>query len=156
MKIATRLTEVLAQHRDRLRSLVGQPVESSRVVWYARWDSLHPASPVVLRVGGRNLELWSIGSTEFGFTWDELDLKQAPFYWVGQPDTESTWVEDAVPALWRARGQVIKGVRLIANGDRCGGVEIAFDGWAITCFTESDSLQISDQPPATKPKWTAV
>ncbi|HJZ58767.1 MAG TPA: hypothetical protein VKE74_27740 [Gemmataceae bacterium] len=156
MNIATRLTEVLTQHRARLRALVGQPVESSRVVWYAPWDGMHAASPVVLRVGGRNLELWSIAAAEFGFTWDELDLKRAPFYWVGHQDPQSSWAEDAVGPLWRARGQVIRGVRLISADNRCGGVEFAFDGWALTLFTESDTMQITDQALAFKPQWVAV
>ncbi|MBY0459405.1 MAG: hypothetical protein K2V38_18935, partial [Gemmataceae bacterium] len=60
MDIATRMTDVLALHRDRLRSLIGQTVESVRVVWCEPWDALHAASPVVLSVGSRRVELWSI------------------------------------------------------------------------------------------------
>lgn len=121
------------------------------MVWYDPWDALHAASPVVLRVGGRNLEMWSIYVAEFGFTWDSLDLTQPPFYRVGRPDPESLWVEAPQPALRHACGEVIRGVRLIPADDLCAGVEFAFGGWALTLFTELDDLIITGDLPRPTP-----
>ncbi|MEZ6139546.1 MAG: hypothetical protein R3B84_03140 [Zavarzinella sp.] len=144
--IATRMTEVLFLHLERLRGLVGQPVESARVVWYDPWDSLHAASPVVLTTGGRNLELWSIYVAEFGFTWGEIDFARPPFNWIGKPDPESRWVEAPQTALRRACGAVIRSVRLIPADDLCAGLELGFGGWALTLLTELDDLIVTDEP----------
>jgi len=151
--IATRMTDVLALHRDRLHSLVGLAVESARVVWSDPWDYLHAASPVALGVGGGSLELWSIYVAEFGFTWGEIDFAQPPFYWMGRPDLESRWVEALEPALRRARGEVIRSVRLIPYGPLCCGVEFGFGGWALALYTEMDELLITDVPLRFEPEW---
>ncbi len=157
MEIATRMTEVLSLHRERLRSLVGMAVESIRVVWYDPWDTLHAASPVAFRVDGRNLELWSIYVAEFGFTWGEINFALPPFHWIGRPDLESRWVEAPQPALRRACGQVIRSARLIAADDTlCAGVEFGFDGWALVLYTGMDELIITDQPLRFEPDWVAV
>jgi len=156
MEIATRLTEVLSLHRKRLRSLVGQTVESAWVVWYDPWDALHAASPIVLQFGHCQLELWSIYVAEFGFTWNSLDLKRPPFYWIGRPDTESRWVEAPMLPLQRTCSEVIQRVRLIPADDLCAGVEFGFSEWALTLVTELDDLCITDKSLEYEPLWEAV
>jgi hypothetical protein len=153
LDIATRMTEVLALHRERLRSLIGQVVESVRMVWYDSWDSLHAASPVALCVGGRSLELWSIYVAEFGFTWGEIDFDQPPFHWMGRADPKSRWVVAPQLPLRRASGEVIRSVRLIPADDLCAGVEFGFDGWSLALYTELDDLLITDQPLGFNPAW---
>jgi hypothetical protein len=139
------MTDVLAHHREQLNSLVGQAVESARVVWYNPCNALHAASPVALCVGGRSLELWSIYVAEFGFTWGEIDFAQPPFYWIGRPDPESQWVDAPQPALRQAYGEVIGSVRLIPADDLCAGVEFGFGKWSLALYTELDDLIITDR-----------
>lgn len=147
------MTDVLDCHRDRLRGLIGRPIESARVVWSDPWDVLHAASPVALRIDGRNLELWSIYVAEFGFTWDEIDFARPPFHWMGRTDVESRWIEAPCPALRRACGAVIRSVRLLHADDLCGGVEFGFAGWSLAVYTEMDELLITDEPLQVEPAW---
>ncbi|MBY0456628.1 MAG: hypothetical protein K2V38_04770 [Gemmataceae bacterium] len=156
MNIVTRLTDVLELHGARLRALIGHSIEVARVVWYRPWDTLHAASPVVIRVAGVNLELWSIYVAEFGFTWEVLDLSRPPFYWVDRPDADSDWVEAPFLPLKRAVGRVIHRVRLMPADDLCSGVEFTFDSWSLTLYTELDELIITDEPLRFEPLWVDV
>ncbi|MDI3290928.1 hypothetical protein [Polyangium sp. 15x6] len=156
MKIATRFDDVLAEHGSLLHGLAGQAVERAYVVWYEPWDDMHAASPVVLRIGRRNVELWSIYVAEFGVTCDTLDLARPPFSWVGRPDAASRWVEDRPAPLRRARGQIVRRVRLLATDDLCAGIEFVFDGWALTVLNQEDDMLVTDEPLDSTLRWVDV
>ncbi len=156
MKIATRLDDVLAEHGGLLGGLKGQAIERAWAVWYEPDDDLHPSSPVVLQIGGRNVELWSIYISEFGVTCDALDLALPPFYWIDRPDVASRWVDDRLAPLRRARGQVVRRVRLLATGDLCGGIELAFDRWELRVVNHVDDMLVTDQPYDFNVRWLDV
>jgi hypothetical protein len=76
----TRIDEVVAQHGQRLRALVGDPISWSCAVCVESdgVKELHGATPVVLGVAGRSLELWSTYVSEFALSWDTLDFTRPP------------------------------------------------------------------------------
>jgi hypothetical protein len=156
LKIATRLDDVLAEHGSLLRGLTGQPIERAWAVWYEPSDDLHVSSPVVLRIGGHNVELWSIYVSEFGVTCDTLDLARSPFYWLERPDAASQWVDDRPAPLRRAQGQVVRRVRLLATDDFCGGIELGFDGWELRVLNQVDEMAVTDQSLDFNARWIEV
>ncbi len=156
MRIATRLDDVLAEHGALLRGLIGQPIERAWAEWYGPWDDLHSWSPIVLCVGVRQIELWTIGPGEFGVTCDTLDLGRPPRHSIVGRDDASWWVGDRPAVLQRLRGVVVRRVRLLAAGELCGGIELAFDGWALTVWNDADDVGVTDEPLDFDASWVDV
>src|SRR5688500_3354160 len=94
------LQTLLSLHGDALRSLVGQRIERSWIAWDRTYDRWLAGEPVVLEIGGRQLEIQWTKIGEVAITQGRVDLR-SPHEWktfwaeVGGFDVE--WRQDALP-----------------------------------------------------------
>ena len=106
--------ELEKRHGTLLRSLVGESVEGSWVAWENNDDEWFPDEPVVLRVGGRNVEFVHSKLSSLWIDIDSIDIATEPSWWADW-DFDLEWRRDAHPALQVARGRQIEWVEIVEH-----------------------------------------
>jgi len=100
---------LLAQHRERLRSLRGHRIDATWLVWINDLDEWFADLPVVFQIGEEQLEICNQKFDDMSITWNTIDVDVTPIAWV---DWSLTWRRDAHPALSGAVGQTIRDVHV--------------------------------------------
>lgn len=101
--------EQLSTQAERLRTLVGDEVSSTWVVWQLQHDSWFADMPVVLKFrSGVQLEIAWQKFDELSVSWNTIDTDRPPAAW---PWFDSfRWRPDGLPELVAAVGRRIKGI----------------------------------------------
>lgn len=97
---------LVATHADRLRALVGQPLTAVQLLYGP--DGWLPDAPVVLRIGGEQLEVcaWQL---DLSVTWAVVDLA-APAW---PTDDRHDWRPAAHPAADAVTGGTLAAVEVV-------------------------------------------
>lgn len=104
---------LLREHGLLLRSLIGQRLECSWVAWQTEDDEWFNDEPVILRIGGRNVELVL---TELSSAWvgvNTIDVESAPNWFDCWEDYPLAWRKNAHPVLAGASEHIVVGVEVV-------------------------------------------
>jgi len=150
MDRAYQISWLLERYGGLLRGLVGVPLEQAWLVLDEPNMVIHPASPIVLNLGGTQVELWSVYLTDFTMTSGEIDIRQAPFNWNGESPFGAAWSTDASPLVASRVGRVVSAVTFLSEpANHCRGVEIQFfDGSLLVVANYFDELFLGDEVPS--------
>jgi hypothetical protein len=102
-------SDLLTEHRERLRALRGNRIDATWLVWINDLDEWFADLPIALQIGGQQLEICNQKFDDLSVTWNTIDVDVAPIAWV---DWSLTWRRDAHAALQQAVGQTIRNVYL--------------------------------------------
>lgn len=90
----TDINEFINFHGDSLRQLIGSTIEGIWTVHEISDGEFWADCPVILVVGGRQLEFCSFNDREIAVTWNEIDLKEK-LDWYGNDELNLEWRKNA-------------------------------------------------------------
>ncbi|MED4019188.1 hypothetical protein [Sutcliffiella cohnii] len=90
----TDINEFINFHGDSLRKLIGSTIEGIWTVHEISDGEFWADCPVILVVGGRQLEFCSFNDREIAVTWNEIDLKEK-LDWYGNDEFNLEWRKNA-------------------------------------------------------------
>ncbi len=140
----TNVEELLTARGDVLRQIRGQKVVDIWLAWFDEWNEVHTCSPVVLQLESGCLELWTIYVCEFSITWNTINLSQAPFSWLDEPQGKTRWVNNSEPLLQNVKGKIIQDISILAAGKTCNGICFKLDDRNLVIQNGLDELVIAD------------
>lgn len=104
--------ELIKVHGDTLKSLIGQPILKSWVMWDLIEDEWWAECPVILQIGDRKVELCAWKLDEFSITWDSIDIRTKP-NWYDVDEIRIDWKENAMQELNSCIGKTVQAVEII-------------------------------------------
>lgn len=105
--------ELKSVHGQALARLLGQTIERTWVLWNHYSDSWWTEWPVILKINGKQLEVFVWDMDKIGLTWDAIDVT-APLYEGSDGAGDYLeWREDALPELIQVRGQRIREISAV-------------------------------------------
>lgn len=146
--------------RDRygptLRALVGESIQDTWVAWDEGENHWFTEEPVILRIGGRNLEIICSKFDQLSLTCDTVDLDTPPCWrtdW-GGGGFRLRWRHNALPELARVVGQKVREIRLLECLLEMGaysawvlnGFEFRTDAGCVSIYNALDENGVTDQP----------
>lgn len=138
----TNFVKLHSEQAKNLKSIKGEKISTIKLVKYIPWNTYHTSSPIVLNISNRNLELWSIYTSEFSIRWDTIDFKKSPFHWIDKSDKESQWVSELPKILSAIVEQRIQSVSLIQGGSYCNGISLNLERGLFTASNSCDNMYI--------------
>lgn len=124
-----------AAHRPRFRSLIGQVLHDSWLMWDLDKGQWYAGGPVILGFTDANVEITHRKFDECAISWDQVDML-LPLHW---SDLRLDWRENPHPALVAIRGRRLREVNVIER--------LMAAHWRPTVL-HAVELRFEGQPPA--------
>ncbi|MGW6984226.1 hypothetical protein ACWGE1_33085 [Streptomyces sp. NPDC054932] len=140
--------DIVREHGDRLRGLVGRTLTGVWVVWDRQDDEWFCDCPVLFDFEGERVEINHHKFDDLALTWNTID-PGAPVRWSG---FDLQWRADPLPELQALRGLELKAVELLEWTGRDmarGSVDVGFvfETGRVTVFNALDENGLSFAPP---------
>ncbi|MBT2729209.1 hypothetical protein J7E63_20135 [Bacillus sp. ISL-75] len=108
----TDLNEFIKEQRDSLRSLIGLKLDEVWTVHEMSDGEFWSDCPVILGIGGQQLEFCSFNDREIAVTWNEIDLKEK-LDWYGNQELILEWRKSAIGNISSFIGKQIEEIEVI-------------------------------------------
>jgi hypothetical protein len=137
-----------AVHRHRFARLIGQKLQSSRLMWDIAERGWFADGPVILDFASTQVEITHRKFDECAITWDQIDMR-VPIDWYEHFD----WRPDPHAALRNARGRRLRAVGIIElitvaewRPRILHAVEFLFEGARLAIYNAMDENGLTDVP----------
>ena len=145
--------DLLAAHGQRLAGWRGQTLEAVWVAWDLDGDRFFAEEPVILQIGGQQIQIVCWRLTDIALTWVTLDLDRPPTYisdWA--PEIRLEWRADALEPLRNARGETLLDVHIVEQRQRVdaedwwlNGIRLTHTAGILEIFNGLDENAITDR-----------
>ncbi|WP_417899850.1 hypothetical protein ABN702_06085 [Bacillus haimaensis] len=102
----------IQEHRDKLRSLNGLNIDEVWTVHELSDGEFWADCPVIIVVGGKQLEFCSFNDSEIAVTWNDIDLK-VKLDWYGNQKLNLEWRKNAIKNITPFIGKQIEKIEVI-------------------------------------------
>jgi len=107
--------EFIRLHKDFLSSLIGQSISRYWLMWDLKNDDWNTDGPVILEIGGTQVELCVFQTDQLSLTRDSIDLV-APLDWYGAAEEfPLRWQNSPFPELYSALHCPIHHIHLLTH-----------------------------------------
>ncbi|MER5258085.1 hypothetical protein [Streptomyces sp. NPDC002855] len=144
----SRSDDVVREHADRVRGLVGRTLTRVWAVWDRQDDAWFCDCPVLLDFEGEQVEINHHKFDDLSLTWNTIDPGVPPRW----PDFDLQWRAEPLPQLHALRGLPLTRVDLLDWGGRGqawvnGDISFVFATGRVTVFNAMDENGLSFTPP---------
>lgn len=164
----TDMNDLINNHGDKLRSLIGSTLEEIWTVHEVSEGEFWADCPVVFVIARNQFEFCSFKDSELSITWNKIDLKQK-IDWYGSKGLNLEWRKNVVRDLVPYINKKIESVEIIELNEEINvapsrflhsplllnGIGFSFDDGYISVFNAFDETDISPQR-LEKHKYTKV
>ncbi|MEH7380970.1 hypothetical protein V7138_10855 [Bacillus sp. JJ1533] len=135
-------TELIKQHAQHLRILIGTKLEGIWTVHEATDGEIWADCPVILGIGGKQVELCSF-KDGFSITWNKIDIKKK-LNWYGSEELHLVWEKNRVEDLSINLGKQIKEIEIIETSPgSLHGIGFQMGSSYFSVFNGFDETQFS-------------